>query len=112
MQEVRRSDGELCGYVSQLEGRWLGLSVFGATLAELPTEDDVRRHVEHCGLVALADRWTLIDVASGEEQVVCIQQTSPVEVTVALDYYSLPGVPTMTISVPDLRRRWRLEHRH
>jgi hypothetical protein len=44
--------------------------------------------------------------------VVCIQQVSPTEVTVALGWHSMPGVPTMTIRFEDLAAgRWALEHR-
>ena len=53
--------------------------------------DDAERHVLEVGLASLAERWTLFDAASGEEQVVCIQQVSPSSVTLALGYYSLPG---------------------
>jgi hypothetical protein len=34
--------------------------------------------------------------------VACIQQASPDEVTLALDVYSLPGVPTLTIRADQL----------
>jgi hypothetical protein len=113
MEEVRREDGELCGYVAELDGRWSALTVFGATLAEHDTEDDARGHVADEGLAALSDRWTLVDGESGVEEVVCIQQASPAEVSLALGYYSLPGVPGVTIPVAELRSgRWRLEHRH
>ena len=112
MQEVRRDDGELCGYVAHVDGRWLALTVFGATLAERDTQDAARRAVADGGLAALADRWTLIDGSSGAEQVVCIQQASPAEVSLALGYYALPGAPTVTIPVAQLMSgRWRLEHR-
>jgi hypothetical protein len=64
------------------------------------------------GLAGLADHWTLVDGASGAEQVVCIQHASPAEVSVALGYYALPGVGTLTISADDLcSGRWRLDHR-
>jgi hypothetical protein len=113
MDEVRRDDGELCGYVTELDGHWLALTVFGATLAEYDTEHDARRHVAAEGLAALADRWTLVDGVSGVEEVVCIQQASPTEVSLALGYYSLPGVPDRTIPVDELTSgRWRLERRH
>jgi hypothetical protein len=34
--------------------------------------------------------------------VVCIQEARPGAVTVALGYYSLPGVPTLTITAEEL----------
>jgi hypothetical protein len=74
--------------------------------------DDAERQVLDVGLASLAERWMLIDAATGEEQVVCIQQASPSSVTVALDYYSLPGVPTTTIAARDLASgRWQLQRR-
>ncbi|HEX5365874.1 MAG TPA: hypothetical protein VFW63_04315 [Acidimicrobiales bacterium] len=113
MHEVRRpDDGELCGYVDARGGRWSALTVFGAVLGEHAHEDEAQRHVAEGGLAALADRWTLVDGTSGVEQVVCILQVSPGEVSVALDHYALPGTPTATISVHELASgRWRLEHR-
>lgn len=113
MIEVRRDDGELCGHVTERDdGRWHSLSVFGTVFAEHVDQHDARAHVEAHGLAALADRWTLVERATGEEQVVCIQQASPVEVTLALDYYSMPGVPTLTLRVADLASGpWQLERR-
>ena len=112
MHEVRRDDGELCGHVARVDGRWVALIVFGVTLAEFETEAQARDHVGGVGLEALADRWTLIDSSSGDEQVVLIQEASSTEVSLALGYYALPGVATMTVRVDELRSgRWRLEHR-
>jgi len=109
---VRREDGELCGYVAPQDGRWRSLTAFGAAFGEHDTERDARQHVAALGLSALADHWTLTDRSTGEAQLVCIQQVSPIEITLALGYYSLPGVPTMTIRVEDLTAgRWHLEHR-
>jgi len=110
--EVRRDDGELCGHVAHHDGRWRSLTTFGATLGDHDDELAARAHVAASGLSSLADHWTLTDRSTGEDQLVCIQQVDPVEVTVALGYYSLPGVPTLTIRVEDLMSgRWRLEHR-
>jgi hypothetical protein len=38
----------------------------------------------------------------GAEEVVCIQEANPRDVTVALGYYSLPGVPTLTIAAQEI----------
>jgi hypothetical protein len=109
MIEVRRGDGELCGYVEVTNGRWHALTLFGAVLGEHGDEAAARDHVVSEGLRALADHWTLIDPASGDGQPVCIQQVTPVAVTLALGYYSLPGVPTMTIPIDELASgRWIL----
>jgi hypothetical protein len=109
--EVRRDDGELCGYVVAHEGRWRSLTPFGGALGDHDREQEARRHVAELGLRSLADHWTLTDRSTGEQRVVCIQQASPSEITLALDYYSLPGVPTLTIATEDLGTgRWQLDH--
>jgi hypothetical protein len=109
MIEVRRSDGELCGFIAERNGRWSALTVFGASLGEWDSDVDAHQDVHDRGLAVLSERWTLTDGSTGESQVACIQQASPAEVTLALDFYSLPGVPTITIGVEDLESgRWRL----
>lgn len=110
-REVRRDDdGELCGFVAADGDRWQALTVFGGVLGEYEDDDVAVRHTLNDGLASVADRWMLSDAESGEEQIVCIQQMSPDEVTLALDYYSLPGVPTLTIATSDLApgARWQL----
>jgi hypothetical protein len=108
--EVRRDDGELCGFVARHDGRWRSLTVFGSALGDHDDERDAQHHVITIGLAVLAERWVLIDRTTGDEQVVCIQHASPDEVTLALDYYSVPGVPTMTIPVDELSSgRWHIE---
>jgi hypothetical protein len=109
VDEVRRDDGELCGFVAPSDAGWRSVVVFGATLDEHETEVDARDHVLTRGLAALAERWELVDTASDEREIVCIQQASPDEVTVALGYYSLPGVPSVTIAAADIASgRYRL----
>ena len=98
MEEVEREDGELCGFVERRADGWHAMTVFGATLAVCTTQDEAESRVRHGGLGALAERWTLTIGAHGGDQLVCIQEASPSEVTVALGYYSLPGVPTMTVT--------------
>ena len=110
MIEVRRvDDNELCGYVDLRGREWRAMTIFGGRLGTHDRREDAERQVLDVGLASLAERWTLTDTASGEEQVVCIQQASPSSVTLALDYYSLPGVPTMTLAQSDLASgRWQL----
>ena len=55
------------------------------------------------GLASLAERWTLRQRDSGEEEVVCIQEANASAVTVARGYYSMPGVPTLTITAAQIR---------
>ena len=102
MQEVRRSaDGELCGHVEFRDGSWCALVVFGALLGCHSTQEDAVAHVLSEGLASLAERWTLRG-ADGVDQVVCIQEANEQTVTLALDYYSMPGVPTLTITRSEL----------
>lgn len=109
MIEVRRDDGELCGFVAERDGRWSAVTVFRVSVGEWDTEAEARDDVHHRGLALLSERWTLTETATGRSQVSCIQQASPAEVTLALDYYSLPGVPTITIPAADLTNgRWSL----
>lgn len=103
MLEVRREgDGELCGHVQEDGDDWLVLSVFGGVLRRCPTRDEATQAVLSEGLDALAAHWILSGPGVDGDQIVCIQDARPRSVTVALDYYSLPGVPTMTIVRADL----------
>lgn len=88
---------------------WRALTVFGGVLGAHATRDDAERQVLNDGLSSLADRWTLSDDESGDEQIVCIQEANPDGVTLALDYYSLPGVPTLRLATSELSGgRWTL----
>lgn len=98
MDEVRReSDGELCGYVTQQGDQWQAVTVFGAELSTHGRRDDAIGTVLSYGLAALAERWTL-ERPNGSRQVACIQEAHPGVAILALDYYPMPGVPTMTIT--------------
>ncbi len=98
MIEVRRpSDGELCGYVTPAADRWHAVAVFGAVLSVHDRRDDAVDHVLADGLAVLAERWTLRH-PDGTEQVACIQEAHPGVALLALDYYPLPGVPTITVT--------------
>ncbi|HSJ70061.1 MAG TPA: hypothetical protein VLA29_00250 [Acidimicrobiia bacterium] len=108
----RDGDGELCGFVADDDGEWIATTVFGGHLGTHATRDSAETQIRMEGLASLAEHWTLVDGPSGAEQVVCIQESGPAGVTVALDYYSLPGVPTLTISREDIASgRWTLRKR-
>ncbi len=94
----RPSDGELCGYVEQRDGQWHALTVFGAVLGSHDQRASAASQVLDEGLASLAERWTLRHGESGEEELVCIKEVSGDAVTLARGYYSLPGVPTLTIT--------------
>lgn len=109
MHEIRRDDGELCGYVLERDGHWVATTVFGGLLGSHHDRERAVEQVRRDGLPSLAERWTLIDHDSGIEQVVCIQEASPHGVTLALDYYSVPGVPTLALTTDELTDgRWLL----
>ncbi len=110
MIEIHRpGDGELCGFVSEHDGRWSALAVFGGVLGEHASRAEAERQVVADGLRSLAERWTLLDPRTGEEQGVLIQEAGPSGVTVALGYYSLAGTPSHRVTRHDLETgRWRL----
>jgi hypothetical protein len=102
VDEVRRSgDGEMCGHVEQRGGQWSALTVFGAELGRHDRREDAVEQVLTEGLASLAERWTLRR-RDGEDEVVCIQEANAATVTVARGYYSMPGVPTLTITAAQL----------
>jgi hypothetical protein len=98
----RPSDNELCGYVERRDGRWHALTLFGADLGSHDDRDGAVQQILDEGLASLARRWTLRHGASGDEEVVCIQEIDDDAVTVARGYYSMPGVPTLTITKDQL----------
>lgn len=110
MDEVRRDhDGELCGHVAHRDGEWCALAVFGAVLGHHDERDDAVQQLLTEGLACLAERWTLRDGSTGDEEIVCIQEANPASVTLALGYYSMPGVPTLTVTRDELEAgRWQL----
>jgi hypothetical protein len=110
MEELRRpSDGELCGYVEERSGQWCALTVFGAVLGRHERRQDATDHVLTDGLASLAERWTLRHGGTGEEEVVCIQEANAAAITVARGYYSMPGVPTLTITAAQIASgEWEL----
>ena len=99
MIEVRReSDSELCGFIERIDGQWRSLTVFGGLLAIHPDQHEATDHVLTAGLSSLAERWWYREDPSSDWQIVCTQEASPDSVRLALDYYSGPGVPTITVS--------------
>jgi hypothetical protein len=105
----RPSDGELCGYVEERDGKWYALTVFGAVLGRHDQRESAVDQVLNEGLASLAERWTLRNGDSGDEEVVCIQEVNRGAVTVTRGYYSLPGVPTLTITQDQIASgEWQL----
>lgn len=98
MHEIRReSDGELCGHVVAVDGRWQALTVFGAALGAHDSRETAESQVLDEGLACLAERWMYRASADDEWQVVCIVEARPDAVRIALDYYALPGVPVVEV---------------
>ena len=109
MIEIRRpEDDELCGFVEETDGSWHSYSVFGGRLASFANQADAIAEVLTVGLASLAERWWFRDSPGSEWQVVCIQEASPESVRLALDFYSVPGVPTITISRQQLNSSMEL----
>jgi hypothetical protein len=103
MEEVRRPvDDELCGHVQLADGSWFALVVFGAVLGRHSTREEAVAQVLSEGLASLAERWTLRRGDSNSDEVVCIQEANAQTVTVAFGYYSMPGVPTLTIRASEI----------
>jgi hypothetical protein len=96
VNEVRRDDdNELCGHVVGSDGQWLACTVFGGRLGSHQTRAAAEAQVLSDGLASLADRWEYRAGPEDEWQTVCIQEARPGWVRLALDYYSMPGVPTV-----------------
>ncbi len=105
---TRHDDGELCGHVDQHDGRWRALTVFGGELGTHGTREAAVDQVLAEGLASLAERWTLRG-SDGDDEIVCIQEANAESVTLAIGYYSMPGVPTLTITAADLANgTWEL----
>ena len=104
MEAIHRDDGELCGFVRERDGQWHAMTVFGGMLGEADSAAAATQVVREVGLAALAERWLLLDGTSTEAEVVCIQEASPSGVTLALGYYSMPGVPTLRITRDEIDR--------
>lgn len=105
----RADDGELCGFVAPVDGGWVARTVFGADLGRHGDRDAAAEHVLAEGLAVLAERWILRHGASGDEEIVCIQEANAEAVTVALGYYSLPGVPSRRLTAAELAAgEWEL----
>lgn len=104
MTPIRRDDGELCGFVTPLADGFAALTVFGGHLGTAGEPHLAAELVRTTGLAALAERWLFHRDGEDHGQIVCIQEASPDGVTLALDYYSMPGVPTLRVSADELRR--------
>lgn len=98
MDEIRRDDGELCGHVTGSTDGWTALAVFGGVLGHHPTRDAAMDQVLEDGLASLARHWQYRAGDGDEWQIVCIQEATTQSVRIALDYYSMPGVPTVTLT--------------
>lgn len=104
----RADDGELCGHVRALaDGTWQSCTVWGGALGRHDALEEARTHVLQSGLAALAERWwyRADDRTDAPWEVVCIVEASPDRVRLALGYYSMPGVPTVTLTRAELDER-------
>jgi hypothetical protein len=110
VEEVTRTDDdELCGHVDRRDGRWCALTVFGGLLGRHDQRETAVEQVLAEGLASLAERWTLRNGETGDDEVACIVEANAGAVTVARGYYSMPGVPTLTITADEIARgTWEL----
>jgi len=108
---IRRSDdGELCGFVAESgAGRWDALAVFGGRLGSFASGAEATAHVLEQGLASLALHWWYRPSHSDNWTVCCIQEARPGWVRVALDYYSMPGVPVVEVTSAALAAGHQLE---
>ncbi|MEZ5225911.1 MAG: hypothetical protein R2710_04365 [Acidimicrobiales bacterium] len=111
MIEIRRDhDNELCGFVKPSDDVWLACTVFGAAIGRHAEQEQAIDQVLAEGLSSLTDHWSLTNTATGETELVRIQEANPTSVTVALGYYSLPGVPSVRIERQAIDAgEWRFE---
>jgi hypothetical protein len=104
--EVRRSDGELVGFVAEHDGRWQARTVFGAQLAVTDDEGAAQSAVLDAGLAALAEPWWLH--RDGRWEPVMLVEAAPGRVTVRLGRFPDPGARPLVLTGADaagLRRR-------
>lgn len=103
-EEVRRSDGELLGYVRQRSGGsvWSALAAFGAEIGRADTREAAIELVLRDGLGSLAQRWFHRSAADGVWRVVILTETWPGRARGVVGLYALPDAPTFEISAADL----------
>ena len=109
MDEVRRpEDNELLGYVGESARGWNALTVFHGVLGTRAEKESAIALVRERGLSSLADRWHYRAGPTDAWQVVVPVEAQPGRVRIALDYYSMPGVPTAVVTAEDLAARAEL----
>lgn len=56
---VHREDGELVGFVTESDGRWVAATVFGYPLTDHESREDAEDALISKGLSYLAERWAV-----------------------------------------------------
>ena len=103
--EIRRDeDDELCGFVAERDGVWWALTVFGAGLGDFPDRARAETIVREQGLASLAEHWEFRRDPDDDWQICCILEAGPHGAVLALDYFSMPGVPVVRVSADELSR--------
>jgi hypothetical protein len=72
------------------------------TIGAFVDQAEAEAHVLDHGLAVLAEHWWYRQQADDEWQIACIIEARPGEVRLALDYYPMPGVATVTVTRSDL----------
>lgn len=103
--EIRRpEDNELLGTIrpDAAADDWLACTIFGGILGRAPDPATARAIVERDGLASLSRRWFHRSRATGDWQVLVIQEAWPGRARAVVGAYSLPGAPVITITARDL----------
>lgn len=97
----RTDDGELMGYIQEVDDLWQAQTIFGYPFLAAATQEDATNIVLDKGLAILMDTWEYHDQASGEWERCIIIEAAKDSVTVAPMDGLLPDtVHTHTLTGP------------
>lgn len=88
-KEVRRDDGELCGFVARVGTGYQPLTIFSVPFGSISSLESCVEFVRENGLVAIRDRW-LAEI-DGDWQEVLIQEANTASVRVTTDIFGGGG---------------------
>ena len=88
-QEVRRDDGELCGFVATVSTGYQPLTIFSIPFGSIGSLEACVEFVRANGLLAIRDRW--LAKVDGKWQEVLIQEANTTSVRVTTDIFGGGG---------------------